>query len=282
MTAQVSSPMPATDRAVVVARAGSRQRTAGSLAKKVLLPVVVLAAIIGLWQACTLIFHVPVYLVPSPSRVWHSMVDNRTVLFGNAGPTIYEAGLGFLVGNAVGILLAILFVHSDFAQRALFPIAVFAKTVPIIAVAPLLIIFFGYGTTPKMIIAGLICFFPTLVNMISGLRAVDPMLLELMNVLSARRREIFLRVRWFSALPYLFSALKIAATNCVLGAVVAEWVGSRSGLGYLIVQTTMNYQTPLLYATLVTTSLIALLGYLAVVSAETLSSRWSPTTSAHG
>src|SRR5690606_30126812 len=138
-----------------------------------------------------------------------------------------------------------------------FPIAVFMHTIPIIAVAPILVLIFGNGVTPKVIIAAMICFFPTLVNMVRGLKAVHPATLDLMRVLSASRSEIFWKVRLQSSLPCLFAALKIASTTGVIGAIVAEWIGSSFGLGALIIEATYNFRAPLLYATVFTAALLA-------------------------
>ena len=162
-----------------------------------------------------------------------------------------EAASGFVLGNAVAVLLAIWFVHNQLAERAFYPIAVFVNTIPIIAVAPILVLIFGNGYAPKIVIAALICFFPTLVNMVHGLKAVSPQMLELMRLLSASNREVLWKIRLQNSLPFLFAALKIASTTCVIGAIVGEWIGSNYGLGSLIIEATYNFRSPLLYATVI-------------------------------
>jgi NitT/TauT family transport system permease protein len=176
-------------------------------------------------------------------------VDKADVLWLNFLPTLFEALSGFILGNGIAILLAIWFVHNQLAERAFYPIAVFINTIPIIAIAPILVLIFGNGYTPKIVIAALICFFPTLVNMVRGLKAVSPATMELMRVLSASNREILWKIRLQSSLPFLFAALKIASTTCVIGAIVGEWIGSNFGLGALIIEATYNFRSPLLYAT---------------------------------
>jgi NitT/TauT family transport system permease protein len=125
------------------------------------------------------------------------------------------------------------------------------NTVPVVAKAPILVLLLGNGMEPKIAIAALICFFPTLVNMVRGLQDVNPQALELMRVLSASPREVFFKLRVQNSLPYLFSALKIAASTSVIGAIVGEWIGSTTGIGALIIQATYAFDTPLLYATII-------------------------------
>ena len=205
--------------------------------------------LILLWQAIITVFGVPSYIAPGPLEVIKIFVEKGDVLWLNFWPTLFEALSGFILGNGIAILLAIWFVHNQLAERAFYPIAVFINTIPIIAIAPILVLIFGNGYTPKIVIAALICFFPTLVNMVRGLKAVSPATMELMRVLSASKREILWKIRLQSSLPFLFAALKIASTTCVIGAIVGEWIGSNFGLGALIIEATYNFRSPLLYAT---------------------------------
>jgi NitT/TauT family transport system permease protein len=232
--------------------------------------------ILGLWQFTVSVFGVPTYMAPSPLEVIGSFRDDGGVLWANFWPTLIEALAGFVAGNLVAILLAVWFVHRRTAERAFYPIAVFINTIPIIAVAPILVLIFGNGFTPKVIIAALICFFPTLVNMVRGLKAVSPATLDLMRVLSASEAEIFWKVRIQSSLPFLFAALKIATTTCVIGAIVAEWIGSNFGLGALIIEATFNFRSPLLYATVFTAAGLSVVLFALVSFAESRLIRWKP------
>lgn len=239
------------------------------------LPAVI--AVIGLiagWQLIVTVFGVPTYIAPSPIDVLAGFRDNAGILWLNFWPTLMEAIAGFLVGNTIAVLLAITFVHSRMAEKAFFPIAVFINTIPIIAVAPILVLIFGNGYTPKIVIAALICFFPTLVNMVRGLKAVSPATLDLMRVLSATQSEVFWKVRIQSSLPFLFAALKIASTTCVIGAIVGEWIGSSFGLGALIIEATYNFRSPLLYATVFMAAMLAVLLFTIVTVAERRLIHW--------
>ncbi|SES32101.1 NitT/TauT family transport system permease protein [Pedococcus cremeus] len=241
---------------------------------RMLLPIGVVVGLILVWQLACSVFNIPTYIIPSPVEVWQSLSENWAMLMQNTWPTLIESVLGFALGNLVAILLAVLFVHWKLAERALMPVAVFIRTIPIVAVAPVLVIMFGQGYTPKILIAALISFFPTLVNMVKGLESVDKQSLELLRVLSASRNEVLWKVRMFASLPYLFASLKIAAGNSVIGAIVAEWIGSQEGLGYLIIQATYNFNTPLLYATMTVASIMAVLFFGLIGLIERLVVTW--------
>ncbi|CAN7703277.1 ABC transporter permease [Rhizobium leguminosarum] len=249
--------------------------TLGTLSKN--LPAILAGlGLVVLWQVVIWIFKIPTFMAPSPADVVLAFRDNAATLWRNFLPTLLEATLGFLFGNLVAILLAVWFVHNTTAEKAFYPIAVFIKAIPIIALAPILVLIFGNGLAPKIIIAGLICFFPTLVNMVQGLRAASPAMLDLMRVLSATNSEILWKVRFPSSLPFLFAALKIAATSSVMGAIVAEWIGSSFGLGALIIEATYNFRSPLLYATVVIAALLAVVLFALVSVVEAKVVRWKP------
>ena len=235
-----------------------------------------LAIVLVIWQGIVQVFSVPIYLVPAPTDVLVALYNDRTLLAQNAVPTITEAALGFLLGNIVAILVAISFVYNKIVEDLFYPVAILIKTIPIIAVAPVLKIMLGNGIEPKVLIAALICFFPTLVNAVQGFRAVNPQLIELMHVLSASKTQVFRRVRFYAALPYAFAALKVSVTMCVLGAIVGEWIGSNSGIGYLILQSMYVFDTPRLFATIIVASLMAIAGFALVTWVEARVIHWDP------
>jgi NitT/TauT family transport system permease protein len=244
------------------------------LLRRLLLPLAVIAALVGVWDLTIRILQIPLYMIPPPGAVWQALVKEWARLADNAVPTILESLGGFALGNLVAIAAAVAFVYNKTLERALYPVAVAVRTLPIVAIAPILVLMLGNGYAPKVAIAALITFFPTLVNMVEGLESADPQALELMHVLSASRSEIFRYVRWPSSLPYLFSAMRIASTSSVLGALVAEWIGTNKGLGYLIVLTTYDFRTALLYAAMVVTSAIALTFFFLVSILEWCLVRW--------
>jgi NitT/TauT family transport system permease protein len=235
-----------------------------------------LSSALLLWQFICWAFGVPVYLIPAPTDIFVAVQSDWALLAENAVPTITEAFLGFLLGNTIAILVAISFVYNKLIEEMFYPVAILIKTIPIVAIAPVLKIMLGNGIEPKIVIAALICFFPTLVNAVRGVRAMNPQLIELMHVLSASKTEVFRRVRIYAALPYIFSALKISVTMCVLGAIVGEWIGANKGIGYLLLQSMFDFNTPRLFATILTASAIAITGFAIVSWLEKRVIRWDP------
>ena len=238
--------------------------------------IIAAVGMVVVWHLIVTGFEIPTYIAPSPWQVLQVFAEQGDILWINFLPTLLEAVCGFVLGNTIAVLLAVWFVHSGLAERAFYPIAVFINTIPIIAIAPILVLMLGNGYEPKIVIAALICFFPTLVNMVRGLKAVSPQMLELMRVLSANRREVLFKIRLQSSLPFLFAALKIASTTCVIGAIVGEWIGSNYGLGALILEATYNYRAPLLYATVILGAGMAVAAFAIVTLVERRVLRWKP------
>ncbi len=244
--------------------------------KERLLPASALVSILVIWTAVVHWFEIPEYIVPSPIHVARTFVGDFSVIMRNLWPTAIESFLGFLLGNVASIALATVFVHWKTVELTLFPLAIIIRSIPIVAVAPILVLMLGNDMTPKVLIAALICFFPTLVNMVKGLSAVNPQALELMKVLSASKTEIFFKLRLYNSLPYLFAALKIAASASVIGAIVGEWIGSTEGIGALIIQATYNFDTGLLYAAITAAAIFSVLCTVAITWLERRVVKWSP------
>jgi NitT/TauT family transport system permease protein len=254
-----------------------QKRRVGGL-RRLLVPALAIFAMLALWQAIVVVFRVPRFIAPSPLQVLHVLRTQYDLLLDNAWPTLLETLAGFAVGNVIAVAIAIGFVHNRVFRQSVYPLAVTLRTLPIVAISPIIVLMLGLGFTSKVAIAALITFFPTLVNMADGLDSVDPQALELMHVLSASRWEIFKYLRWPTSLPYLFSALRIATTAALLGAIIAEWIGSNRGLGYLILAATYDYRTPLLYATMAVASGMALALFGIVSLIERYAIPWRQTS----
>lgn len=239
-----------------------------------LLPLAGGLSLLLLWSAVIVIGKVPEYIAPPPWTVAREIFANGELLMLNFRPTLIEAVSGFALGNLAAVAMATAFVYFRILQRMYFPIAVLFNTIPIIAIAPILVMIFGINMTPKIIISAIICFFPTLVNMIRGLESCSASELELMRVMNASRLELFLRLRLPRSLPYLFSALRISSTTSVIGAIVGEWIGSNLGIGALIIQATFNYRIGLLYAAIFMSSALALSLFATVLLVERRILKW--------
>jgi NitT/TauT family transport system permease protein len=240
------------------------------------LPLAGGALLLFIWWALIAVFHVRPFIAPSPDVVAVTVYQKFGMLMTNLLPTAIESVCGFLLGNLSAITVATVFVHRKTMEEAFFPIAVLVNSIPVVAKAPILILLLGNGLSPKIAIAAIICFFPTLVNMVRGLEAVSPQAMELMHVLSASKREIFVKLRLPTSVPYLFSALKIAASTSVVGAIVGEWIGSQEGIGALIIQATYNFDSALLYATVLCGSCFSVLFFLTIRLIERVAISWQP------
>jgi NitT/TauT family transport system permease protein len=240
------------------------------------LPLAGGALLLFIWWALIAVFHVRPFIAPSPDVVAVTVYQKFGMLMTNLLPTAIESVCGFLLGNLSAITVATVFVHRKTMEEAFFPIAVLVNSIPVVAKAPILILLLGNGLSPKIAIAAIICFFPTLVNMVRGLEAVSPQAMELMHVLSASKREIFVKLRLPTSVPYLFSALKIAASTSVVGAIVGEWIGSQEGIGALIIQATYNFDSALLYATVLCGSCFSVLFFLTIRLIERIAISWQP------
>ena len=239
------------------------------------LPLIGAGALLGIWALLVYGLEVPPFVAPSPQLVAQTLVSKFGLLMDNLLPTAIEAVCGFLLGNLAAIVIATVFVHKKSVEEAFFPMVVLINTIPVVAKAPILVLLMGNGMEPKIAIAALICFFPTLVNMVRGLESVNPQAMELMRVLSASKTEVFLKLRLYNSLPYLFSALKIASSTAVIGAIVGEWIGTTKGIGALIVQATYSFDSALLYATVIVGSCFSVSFFLLITLLERLVVRWN-------
>jgi NitT/TauT family transport system permease protein len=237
--------------------------------------VVFLALLIVAWEVYVDAFRVNDFILPPPSKVIAVTVRLFPLLLAHTWTTTYEILLGFLLGNGFAVLMALLIVNSRLAERVFYPLIIASQTVPKVAIAPLFLIWLGSGLQPKIVIAAIVCFFPTVVNTVQGLRATDPNAIDLLRLVAASRRQVFLKLQFPNALPYFFAGLKISIALAVIGAIIGEWVGANSGLGYLIMFSSQTMRTDLMFAALVLTALLGVLLYLAVVLLERLFS-WSP------
>ncbi|MDB5818493.1 MAG: transporter permease [Rhizobacter sp.] len=240
------------------------------------LPALGIVGLIFVWWAVVVFFGVKPFVAPSPWVVVQTLWLKRDILLANLLPTAMEAAGGFVIGNLAAVIMATVFVHNKTAQEIFFPVVLMFNAIPVVAKAPILVLLMGNGMEPKITIAALVCFFPSLVNMVRGLESVNPQAMELMRVLSASKTEVFFKLRLLTALPYLFSALRIGASMAVIGAVVGEWVGSNTGVGALILQATFNFDSALLYAAILMSACLSGFFFLLVATAERLVIRWQP------
>lgn len=243
---------------------GAKGTTRWEGAWRWILPALFLATLVGVWQVAAStgflanVFNVEGFLVPSPAEIASSLWDNRTLLAENAWVTLREMGLGILCALVVGIGFAVAMHLSGFVLRSTYPLVIASQTIPIVAIAPILVIWFGFGIAPKVLVVALVCFFPITVATLSGLSSVDPEAPKLMRTLYASRWQIFRRLSVPTALPYLFTGIKISIVFAPIGAVFGEWVGASAGLGHQILQDNAQLETARVFASVAILSAMAL------------------------
>jgi putative hydroxymethylpyrimidine transport system permease protein len=230
-----------------------------------LLPLALLGLLAFFWQAAVWTFKVPPYLLPGPERIARVMVTKADLLLVHTGTTLAEILLGFGLAIVAGFALALCIHSSRWVKRAVLPLVIASQTIPVFAIAPLLILWFGYGMGSKVVMAAIIVFFPIVVNTVQGLAAADPDILSLFVILEASPWQVLVKVRIPQALPHVFAGLKIGAAVSVIGAVIGEWVGSSQGLGYLMMHANAQLQVDLVFAAIVWLSVIGvgLYGFIA-------------------
>jgi NitT/TauT family transport system permease protein len=255
-------------------------KNSGSFSAAVVAKLAPLAGIVvflAIWEAGVRLLNVPAYLMPPPTAVVDVFVKEFPRLAYHGWVTTYEMLLGYALAVAVSIPLAIAITASQRFDRFVTPQLLFFQVVPKVAIAPLFLVWFGVGTTPKVLVAFLISFFPIVIDAAVGLRSMSSEMRDLARSMGASRWQVFARFRLPTSLPYLFSGLKVAATLAVAGAVVGEFVGADKGLGYLLLVTNSNMETALMFATIVALTIIGLVFFYAVEFLEKLLIPWHVT-----
>lgn len=266
MSVAEAKPSP---RAVRSVRPRLGQRSLAVLAPASLLLVFFLG-----WEAAVHVYDVSVYVLPPPSAVLESLWVDRSLLAPEMLVTLQEILLGFGLAFATAMTLGFLLSHSVVLNRTLYPLLVASQTIPVLAIAPVLLIWFGYGMLPKVIVTALIAFFPLTVNTVTGFASVDPEMRTLFRAYRGGRWQTFRKLTLPWALPFIFAGVKISITLSVIGATVGEWIGADAGLGFVIVQSGSQLATPRLFAALTLLSLMGIVLFVLAVILERLVVPW--------
>jgi NitT/TauT family transport system permease protein len=253
-----------------------RQSAAAAFLKR-LTPVAGILVFLAIWQIGVVVYQVPAYLLPPPTMIAQTFVDEFPRLLRHGWITTYEMLGGYALAVAVALPLAIAITSSKRFDEFVMPTMLFFQVVPKVAIAPLFLVWFGVGTTPKVLVAFLISYFPIVIDAAVGLRSMSPEMNDLARSMGASRMQVFAQFRLPTSLPYLFSGLKVAATLAIAGAVVGEFVGADKGLGYLLLTTNSNMETSLMFATIVALTIIGLAFFYLVEFVESLLIPWHVT-----
>ncbi|MBC7576051.1 MAG: ABC transporter permease [Tardiphaga sp.] len=222
-------------------------------------PFILLIMIIVAWDLSIRVFHIPAYQIPAPGDVVKVLWTDWPELLSQTWPTTYATIAGFLLSALFGVPVAMLIAGSRTVESYVYPLLVFSQSIPKVAIAPLLVVWFGFGIVPKIIAAFLLGFFPVVVSAVQGFKSVDPDMVDLARAMKGSRFSVFCAVNLPHALPAIFSGLKVSVTLAVVGAVVGEFVGSNSGIGYVLQRSIGTFDLPTMFAALV---ILALLGVL--------------------
>lgn len=237
-------------------------------------PLLLALALLALWQLYTALSGIPESSLPAPTKIATALYDIRGLLLENGWTTVLEILLGLAIAVVLGVACAVLIASFQIAERAVYPWLVVSQTIPIVALAPIFVIWTGFDIRPKLMVIALMGFFPIAVNTIDGLRSTDPELLHMLRSLDAGRWQRMRIARFPSALPFFFSGLKLSAVFAVTSAVVAELVGSSSGLGYLVLTFNEQAATADMFATVVVLAVIGIVLFFSVIGLERLLLPW--------
>lgn len=229
-----------------------------------LAPVLTLALLIVVWEIVVRVAEIPQFLLPAPSAVWDSMIENWDVLMRHTGVTLLETLIGFILSVVIGVAIAVVMVMWPLAGAAVFPILVASQVIPKVAIAPLMVVWIGTGVTTSSLIAFVMAFFPVVVNATLGMKSVSDSSIDLLRSMRASKWQVFRFLRFPNALPHIMTGMQLAVAFAIVGAIVGEFVGSDSGLGYLLIVTQGNLRTDLLFADLVVLTALGLLLYYGV------------------
>jgi putative hydroxymethylpyrimidine transport system permease protein len=241
---------------------------------RILAPVALLILLLAAWEGIVRGLQIPAFILPAPSQVAATFVEHFPELVHHGAVTLVEIAMGLTLGVLGGILLAVIVFYSPLLDKALSPFIIGSQMIPIFAIAPILIVWMGYGLWPKVTVAALISFFPLVVNVSDGLREPTEDAVDLFRSLGATRWQIFWKLRWPACHSTLFSGLRVSATLAVVGATIGEWVGARQGLGYLMLQSNARLRMSLVFAAIAMLAFVGLFLFGTIRIIERRVMRW--------
>lgn len=250
--------------------------SAATRIRNILAPLLLVALVLLAWEGAVYFLKIQAYVLPAPTRILRVLISDGTrVIFPQLGITLFEILSGYALAIVVAFTLSVLIVYSNAFRLGVLPLIVASQTIPVVAIAPVLVIWFGYNSVPRIMITAIVAFFPLTVAVVTGLQAVDPLQLAFFKTLKATAIQTFFKLRFPIALPNIFAGLKVAATLAVVGATISEWVGASRGLGYLIAQDTQQLNTARVFASLVVLGFCGMALFAIVSLLERLCMPWA-------
>ncbi|WP_249872330.1 ABC transporter permease [Oceanobacillus saliphilus] len=239
-------------------------------------PILALILLFIFWEFCTIIFEIPAWLLPSPSQVFAEAFTGWSGYQVHLASTVQLVITGFLIGASVGIIVAVSLHLIPFMRQAFYPLIIISQNIPTIVLAPLLVIWFGFGILPKLIVITLVCFFPITIALLDGFRQTDNDLKHYVQMAGATKQQIFWKLEWPHALPSLFSGLKISATYSVMGAVISEWLGASKGIGVYMTLASSSYRTDRVFVSIFLIVIMSLIFFAIIRVLEKWVINWKP------
>lgn len=239
-----------------------------------LIPMLFILAILVVWELVVNLAIVARYILPAPTDIVDALIANGSDIIMHTGVTFFEGMTGLLVAVLLSLLMAVVMDQFPIVKKAIYPVLVISQTVPIIVIAPLLAMWFGFGIAPKIFVVVLVCFFPITVNLIEGLQSVDGELINLVRSMGASKGQIFAKIKFPSALPYFFSGLKIAATYSIMGAVIGEWLGGKAGLGVYMLRARHAFALDLVFASILVIVVLSIILFYGIAGIQRALMPW--------
>ncbi len=239
-----------------------------------LYPGIILIALFAAWEVLVHVLETPEYILPSPSAILSTIAADWSLLWPQLLVTLKEIVLGFVLAFVVAMILGFVIAHSEVMTRAIYPLLVASQTIPVIAIAPVFLIWFGYGIAPKVVITALLCFFPLTVNTIQGYSSIDPEYKKLFKAYNAGAWKTFRKLSLPAAVPFIMTGVKISITSSVIGATIGEWIGSDKGLGYMIIQSQAQIMTARIFASITLLSFTGIILFLIASFIERMVTPW--------
>ncbi|MBC3900282.1 ABC transporter permease [Acetobacterium malicum] len=239
-----------------------------------LIPIFFIVVILVLWELLVSLGVVERYILPSPTDIVNALITNGSDIMTHTWVTFFEGMTGLLVAVFLSLIMAVVMDQFPVVKKAIYPVLVISQTVPIIVIAPLLAMWFGFGIAPKIFVVVLVCFFPITVNLIEGLQSVDGELINLVRSMGATKSQIFAKIKFPSALPYFFSGLKIAATYSIMGAVIGEWLGGKAGLGVYMLRARHAFALDLVFASILVIVVLSIVLFYGIAGMQRALMPW--------
>jgi ABC-type nitrate/sulfonate/bicarbonate transport system permease component len=239
-------------------------------------PLLVIILLLLIWELSSIFFEIPKWLLPAPSEIWQEALTGWPNYHHHIGSTIQLTVIGFGIGCSIGLLVAIVLHLMPRMREAIYPLIILSQNIPTIVLAPLLMIWFGFGMMPKIIVITLVCFFPIALSALDGFRQTSHELIHYMKMAGASKKQIFFKLELPHALPSLFSGLKISATYSVMGAVISEWLGANQGIGVYMTLASSSFRTDRVFVAILFIMILCMLFFAIIISIEKLFIKWRP------